>query len=207
MIPDLPVDQIARSLLGSHLRTEIDGTPTEVMLTEVEAYGAEDPASHSFRGARLSNQTMFETAGTLYVYLSCGAGRGSAAASRDSHRGRRSDATPQGSGRSPVRRAGQAVPGTRDQRYPQRNEPGDWAGATDPSRIAGASGDRDTTSGDHEGDRSTVEIRPGAVTFRSLHRTLYPVPCSATGLPWVPGTLYKVLRGDPVAPATDSPRE
>jgi len=72
MIPDLPVDQVARLLLGAHVRTEIDGTPTEVMLIEVEAYGAEDPASHSFRGPRRSNRAMFMEAGTLYVYRSYG---------------------------------------------------------------------------------------------------------------------------------------
>ncbi|MFZ0492113.1 MAG: DNA-3-methyladenine glycosylase [Acidimicrobiia bacterium] len=72
MIPDLPVDQVARSLLGAHVRTELDGTPTEVMLTEVEAYDAEDPASHAFRGPRHSNQSMFQESGTLYVYRSYG---------------------------------------------------------------------------------------------------------------------------------------
>jgi DNA-3-methyladenine glycosylase len=72
MIPDLPVDQIARLLLGAHLRTAMDGTPTEVTLTEVEAYGAEDPASHSFRGLGRTNRAMFMEAGTLYVYRSYG---------------------------------------------------------------------------------------------------------------------------------------
>jgi len=72
MIPDLPVEKVARSLLGAHIRTQIDEAATEVMLTEVEAYGAEDPASHSFRGLRVSNRAMFEKAGTLYVYRSYG---------------------------------------------------------------------------------------------------------------------------------------
>jgi DNA-3-methyladenine glycosylase len=72
MIPDIPVDEIARRLLGARLRTEIEGTPTEVALTEVEAYGPEDPASHAFRGERNANRSMFKKPGTLYVYRSYG---------------------------------------------------------------------------------------------------------------------------------------
>ena len=63
----------ARGLLGARFRTEREGSATEVMLTEVEAYAGElDPASHAYRGRTQRNQSMFEGSGTLYVYRSYG---------------------------------------------------------------------------------------------------------------------------------------
>lgn len=68
-----PVLAVARQLLGMRVRTSFDGLVTEVMLDEVEAYaGAQDPASHAFRGRTPRNGAMFEAAGTLYVYRSYG---------------------------------------------------------------------------------------------------------------------------------------
>ncbi len=63
----------ARGLLGARFRTEREGSATEVMLTEVEAYAGElDPASHAYRGRTRRNQSMFAGPGTLYVYRSYG---------------------------------------------------------------------------------------------------------------------------------------
>ena len=72
--PDLtgPVERAARRLLGCRLVTGF-GECTAVMIEEVEAYGgADDPASHAYRGRTARNASMFGPAGTLYVYRSYG---------------------------------------------------------------------------------------------------------------------------------------
>lgn len=67
------VRTIAPGLLGYRVRTEFDGRPTEVVLTDVEAYGgADDPASHAYRGRTARNDSMFGPPGTLYVFRSYG---------------------------------------------------------------------------------------------------------------------------------------
>ncbi|WP_183094410.1 DNA-3-methyladenine glycosylase [Nocardioides stalactiti] len=64
-----PVQEVAPRLLGAVVRHG----PVAVRLTEVEAYdGADDPASHAFRGRTRRNQVMFGPAGHLYCYLSHG---------------------------------------------------------------------------------------------------------------------------------------
>jgi DNA-3-methyladenine glycosylase len=66
---DGPVEEVAPRLLGAVVRHG----PIAVRLTEVEAYdGANDPASHAFRGETGRNWVMFGPAGRLYCYLSHG---------------------------------------------------------------------------------------------------------------------------------------
>lgn len=62
--------EVARQLLGKVIVRQLDsGEALAGIVVEVEAYlPAEDPASHSFRGLGRKNASMFEPAGTLYVY-------------------------------------------------------------------------------------------------------------------------------------------
>lgn len=60
---------VARELLGCAMLHCLDGEWLGGWIVETEAYLAEgDPACHAARGRGRSNASMFEPAGTLYVY-------------------------------------------------------------------------------------------------------------------------------------------
>ena len=61
---------VARDLLGRILATNINGVQTSGRIIETEAYlGAEDMASHAYRGLSRRNRSMFLAGGCAYVYL------------------------------------------------------------------------------------------------------------------------------------------
>ena len=65
--------EVARDIIGSVLVRKSDGVTTSGTIVEVEAYrGADDPASHAYRGMTKRTAVMFGEAGHAYVYFTYG---------------------------------------------------------------------------------------------------------------------------------------
>src|SRR5690625_4079990 len=64
---------VAPTLLGAMLTSTLGGARVRVRITEVEAYeGADDPASHAYRGPTARNAVMFGPPRSVYVYRHMG---------------------------------------------------------------------------------------------------------------------------------------
>lgn len=73
MLPDLSNSLVAaESLLGWKLVHKTQDGITAGYIVETESYDMNDPASHAFSGPSMRNSSMFEPAGTIYVYFTYG---------------------------------------------------------------------------------------------------------------------------------------
>lgn len=69
---NVPAEVAAKRLLGCELKQTVGKRTVRVRIVETEAYDQEDEASHTFRGRTRRNDSMFKSAGHLYVYFTYG---------------------------------------------------------------------------------------------------------------------------------------
>lgn len=69
---NIDAESAGQRLLGCEILSTINNQEVRVRIVETEAYDQDDQASHAYMGKNSRNQTMFTSAGHLYVYLSYG---------------------------------------------------------------------------------------------------------------------------------------
>jgi DNA-3-methyladenine glycosylase len=149
-------------LLGCTLEADTPEGAVAVRLVEVEAYrGADDPASHSFRGRTPRNAVMFGPPGYLYVYFVYGM-----------HFCANVTCLPEGEAAAVLLRAGEVVsdPGVAFARRPTARRAVDLARG--PARLATLLGlDRGDNGLDLTDPGSRVRLHAGAPVARKSVRT------------------------------------
>jgi argininosuccinate lyase len=171
-----PVLDAARALLGAVI--EVDGPQgtVAVRLSEVEAYaGADDPASHAFRGPTERTAVMFGPAGHLYVYFVYGM-----------HWCCNVVCGVPGSASAVLLRAGEVVAGGEHARARRVASRSHVDLARGPARLASALGiDRSANGADLLAAASPVRLRAGEPVPEELVRTGPRVGVAAAqDLPW-----------------------
>ena len=63
---------VAKKLLGKYLIRKINDKILSRIITETEAYGSDDPASHTYGGLMERNKAMFGKVGRGYIYTTHG---------------------------------------------------------------------------------------------------------------------------------------
>ena len=149
-------------MLGCIVEADTPDGPVAVRLVEVEAYrGADDPASHSYRGRTERNAVMFGEPGHLYVYFVYGM-----------HFCANVSCLPAGKAAAVLLRAGEVVsdPGLARLRRPTARRDADLARG--PARLASLLGlDRTANGLDVTSPASRVRLRAGEPVAPDLIRT------------------------------------
>jgi DNA-3-methyladenine glycosylase len=184
-----PVEQVAPELLGAVLRHG----EVAVRLTEVEAYdGANDPASHAFRGPTPRNAIMFGPPGHLYVYFSYGM-----------HWAANIICGPAGVASGVLLRAGEVVEGLELARS-RRGRASDRDLARGPGRLTQALGLRAEHKGTYLLDGGQVRLEPGSPpdSIMSGPRVGVSVEANRPWRFWVAGSRFvSDYKRSPRAPA------
>lgn len=167
---------VAPDLLGCLLTTRSPQGSVTVRITEVEAYaGAQDPASHAYRGRTARNAVMFGPPGHAYVYFIYGM-----------HYAVNVVCMPDGIAEAVLIRAGEVVDGLSLAHTRRLSTRGDADLARGPGRLASALGlTRELDGADLCEPDGPLTLEPGKPVDSALIRSGPRVGVSrAAELPW-----------------------